>query len=128
MVTQYQRRDERPDGVCEVWWLTGFCKFGVRCWNNHPPTEAGAGGRISKPVTKSFEEFQINQALAAAQEEQRHHTKGKKPTKKGQEVFVRCRVPDGRPNITQTHGGCIKGYVQGAVCGRVRGRSGECGD
>jgi hypothetical protein len=45
--------------VCEVWALTGFCKFGKACWKSHPtsPQVTPTNNQISKPLTKNFEEW-----------------------------------------------------------------------
>lgn len=44
--------------ICEVWVLTGFCKFGSKCHYQHPPMTAPGGGvQCSPAVTKKMQEY-----------------------------------------------------------------------
>eukprot|EP00667_Euglena_gracilis_P025409 EG_transcript_29831 len=47
--------------VCEVWALTGFCKFGARCWKQHPQLEAQAPSPLAEPLTQKFKEWLLRQ-------------------------------------------------------------------
>eukprot|EP00667_Euglena_gracilis_P004721 EG_transcript_4747 len=51
---------QRP--VCEVWSLTGFCKFGARCWKQHPDRAPQADGPAAEPVTRKFQEWLLTRA------------------------------------------------------------------
>ena len=66
--------------VCEVWALTGFCKFGDKCWKRHPDLpESDHPSRISKPLTKNFEAWKIAKAAQGYRDEWDHVMK-MKPT------------------------------------------------
>eukprot|EP00667_Euglena_gracilis_P008944 EG_transcript_9070 len=43
--------------ICEVWTLTGFCKFGPRCWKQHPQLAAQLATPLAEPVTQKFREW-----------------------------------------------------------------------
>eukprot|EP00667_Euglena_gracilis_P026971 EG_transcript_32933 len=40
-----------PHPICEVWALTGFCKYGPRCWKRHPQRAAQLISPIDMPIT-----------------------------------------------------------------------------
>ena len=40
--------------ICEVWLLTGFCKFGDACWKQHLPRWQ-ATPKVAEPLTKKFQ-------------------------------------------------------------------------
>eukprot|EP00668_Euglena_longa_P007203 GGOE01008616.1.p1 GENE.GGOE01008616.1~~GGOE01008616.1.p1 ORF type:complete len:259 (-),score=41.82 GGOE01008616.1:647-1387(-) len=48
--------------ICEVWALTGFCKFGARCWKQHPERVAQADAPVAEPVTRKFQEWLLSQS------------------------------------------------------------------
>jgi len=44
--------------ICEVWALTGFCKFGQKCWKEHPKfVDVQLDQNVAEPVTKKFQEW-----------------------------------------------------------------------
>jgi hypothetical protein len=62
---------EVKPGVCGVWVLTGFCKFGENCWNEHPTTSnATMETKITEPVTRKFRSWvRTTQELSKSAEE-----------------------------------------------------------
>lgn len=47
------------DDLCDVWMLTGFCKFGDMCRNYHPPLdESLLGIPIAPPITQKYKDSQ----------------------------------------------------------------------
>lgn len=44
--------------ICEVWALTGFCKFGSKCWKQHINVgETQLEAPVAEPLTKKFQEW-----------------------------------------------------------------------
>ena len=56
--------------VCEVWALSGFCKFGAKCWKEHPEM-LRQGVCATEPITRKFQGWMHSQlALREAAEEE----------------------------------------------------------
>ena len=53
--------------VCEVWALSGFCKFGTKCWKEHPErlrqvvSERVVAEGVQEPITKKFQGWMHSQ-------------------------------------------------------------------
>jgi hypothetical protein len=61
---------EVKPGVCGVWVLTGFCKFGENCWNEHPTTSnATTESKITEPLTRKFKSSVRTQEQSKSSEE-----------------------------------------------------------
>eukprot|EP00667_Euglena_gracilis_P012082 EG_transcript_12364 len=43
--------------VCEVWALTGFCKYGPRCWKQHPQLSVQLSPSVAEPITYKFQQW-----------------------------------------------------------------------
>eukprot|EP00667_Euglena_gracilis_P024348 EG_transcript_27968 len=43
--------------ICEVWALTGFCKYGPRCWKQHPQLSAQSSAPVAEPITLKFQQW-----------------------------------------------------------------------
>jgi len=56
--------EHHSNDVCEVWALSGFCKFGSKCRKQHPP---GIGSPLHEPVaepfTRKFQEWLQSQGV-----------------------------------------------------------------
>ena len=62
LLTQEQ---QKKAGVCEVWALTGFCKFGDKCWKKHPaPGPTAPTTCIAEPLTRKFQGWMQSQQAA----------------------------------------------------------------
>ena len=56
--------------VCEVWALSGFCKFGTKCWKEHPEM-LRRGVCATEPITRKFQGWMHTQlALPEAAEKE----------------------------------------------------------
>eukprot|EP00667_Euglena_gracilis_P003559 EG_transcript_3567 len=43
--------------ICEVWTLTGFCKYGPRCWKQHPRLAVQLAAPVAEPKTLKFQNW-----------------------------------------------------------------------
>jgi len=60
-----EQHSDEPRQVCEVYLLTGFCKFGLRCRDYHPPRPCGIP-RCSPACTQKMTEISKQEAVAVA--------------------------------------------------------------
>eukprot|EP00668_Euglena_longa_P010433 GGOE01012630.1.p1 GENE.GGOE01012630.1~~GGOE01012630.1.p1 ORF type:complete len:334 (+),score=37.02 GGOE01012630.1:59-1003(+) len=53
--------------ICEVWALTGFCKYGPRCWKQHPQLTAQLASPVAEPITHKFQQWLQTRLQAPSQ-------------------------------------------------------------